>query len=293
MQALRLAATAGWQWVGAGWRTFRKQPFGFTALLFFYWLLLLVASAAVSWLARGVGAALTVVSADTIAMIGGLCVAALTPALTVGFLQACRAASQGLPVHPVLLFAPFRAGRQTVGRLVALGAIQMVALVLILLVTTGGDAFRPDVPDATPATPAGTATPPAADAPMSEADERALTREAIGRVEQGVAYLPVAMLMWYAPMLVAWHRLPVGKALFFSVVAVWRNRGAFVVYGLSWLGIWIALSFAMTLVAVVLHFANFAAIAMAPLVMVLLTWMYCSVYATYDTVFVDPDVASR
>ncbi len=282
MQALKLAAGSGWQWVAAGWRTFRKQPFGFTALLFFYWLLLLVSSAAVSWVARGLGAAITIVSADAIAMIGGLCVAALTPALTVGFLQACRAASQGLPVHPILLFAPFRAGRTILGRLVALGTIQMAALVLILLATTGGEAFRPEAPE----TPAAT-VPPTADAPMTEAEERALTQQAIGHVEQGLAYLPVAMLMWYAPMLVAWHRLPVGKALFFSIVAVWRNRMAFVVYGVSWLGIWLALSFAITLVAVLLHLVNFAAIAMAPLVMVLLTWMYCSVYATYDTVFVD------
>ncbi len=291
MQALKLAAGSGWQWIAAGWRTFRKQPFGFTALLFFYWLLLLVASAAVSWVARGLGAAITIVSADAIAMICGLCVAALTPALTVGFLQACRAASQGLPVHPILLFAPFRAGRATLGRLIALGAIQMAALVLILLATTGGDAFRAEPAEPTPPTTSAPATPtlPTADAPMTEADERAMTQQAIGHVEQGLAYLPVAMLMWYAPMLVAWHRLPVGKALFFSIVAVWRNRGAFAVYGVAWLAIWIALSFVVTLIAVVLHLVNFAAIAMAPLVMVLLTWMYCSVYATYDAVFVSLD----
>ena len=41
-------------------------------------------------------------------------------------------------------------------------------------------------------------------------------------------YLPVAMLFWFAPILVAWHDVPPAKALFFSFVSCWRNRGAFV-----------------------------------------------------------------
>lgn len=49
--------------------------------------------------------------------------------------------------------------------------------------------------------------------------------------------LPVSLVFWHTPALVLWARLPVVKALFFSVVAVWRNLGAFVVYGLSWASI--------------------------------------------------------
>ena len=48
--------------------------------------------------------------------------------------------------------------------------------------------------------------------------------------------LPVSLVFWHTPALVLWARLPVGKALFFSAVATWRNLGAFVVYGLCWLG---------------------------------------------------------
>lgn len=304
MQALKLNAASGWRWVVAGWRLFRKQPFSFAALLFFYWLLLLTASAVIGWLARGIGAVLPFVSADLIAAFGSLFVAMLTPALTVGFLQACRIADSGLPAHPMLLLAPFRSGRTTLRRLLTLGSIQTGALVVILLLTTGADAFRLEPinapPSASTTTPASTGVRPPTQAPAgtektvdpsgmpSEAEQAEMRREAVERFVQGVAYLPVALLMWYAPMLVAWHQLPAGKALFFSLVAVWRNRSAFIVYGVAWLAVWLTLSIGIALVTTLVGIGSFAAIVAAPLVMLLLTCMYCSVYPTYATVFVDP-----
>lgn len=309
MQALQLRAVSGWRWVGSGWRLFRRQPFSFTALLFFYWLLLLSASAVIGWVAQVLGIALPFFPAGLIAAAGSLLVAVLTPALTVGFLQACRIADGGLSVHPMLLLAPLRAGRKTLGRLLVLGAAQMGALVLILLLTSGTAAFRAGpadrtsdatTPSRTPTTAGGVALPPTGGASSdkrpataagvpSDAEQEAIRREAVQRVLQGVAYLPVALLMWYAPLLVAWHGVPPGKALFFSIVAVWRNRAAFVVYGVAWLAIWLALSVVIGLVTSLLGIATFAAFIAAPLVMLLLTCMYCSVYPTYATVFVDPD----
>ena len=314
MQALKLNAAFGWRWVVAGWRLFRRQPFGFAAMLFFYWLLLLAASAIIGWIAQGAGAVLPFVSADLVAAFGSLLVAMLTPALTVGFLQACRLADSGLPAHPVLLLAPFRSGRTTLLRLLALGSIQTVALVLILLFTSGADAFRIDPNRSTVATSSASTSPvvpppsgrvDAGQAPVpptgdkaddppgmpTEAEQEAMRREAVERLVQGLAYLPVALLMWYAPLLVAWHGLPPGKALFFSLVAVWRNRNAFIVYGIAWLAVWLTLSIAIAIVTSLVGIGNFAAIIAAPLVMLLLTCMYCSVYPTYATVFVDPQAA--
>lgn len=307
MQALKLNAASGWRWVVGGWRLFRKQPFGFAALLFFYWLLLLTASAMIGWIARGIGAVLPFVSADLVATLGSLFVAMLTPALTVGFLQACRLVDSGLSAHPILLLAPFRSGRTTLRRLLTLGSIQTGALVIILIATSGADAFRLEPaapPAATTATSstardarssAGQSAGPTAgngatepSAIPSEAEQAEMRREAVGRFAQGIAYLPVALLMWYAPMLVAWHQVPAGKALFFSLVAVWRNRGAFIVYGAAWLAVWLALSIGIALVTTLVGIGSFAAIIAAPLVMLLLTCMYCSVYPTYATVFVDP-----
>jgi uncharacterized membrane protein len=44
---------------------------------------------------------------------------------------------------------------------------------------------------------------------------------------------PLIMAYWYAPVLVGWHALSPGKALFFSFVACARNWRAFLVYSLA------------------------------------------------------------
>ena len=49
--------------------------------------------------------------------------------------------------------------------------------------------------------------------------------------------LPVSLAFWHTAGLTMWAHVPVGKAIFFSAVASWRNLGAFVVYGLGWMGV--------------------------------------------------------
>jgi hypothetical protein len=297
MQALKLRGRDGWRWISAGWQMFRRQPFSFMALLFFFWLVLLCSSALIGWFAQGIGLLLPGVSVDFVATIGSLLFAALTPALTVGFLQACRVAASGIAIHPLLLFAPFRAGRKTVTRLLSLGIIQMLVLILILLATNDSDVIRSSPPPARPAATAGAATSAAKidersdekrdPAAPSAADEEEMQRRVRELTIQCLAYLPVALLMWYAPMLVAWHDVPVGKSLFFSLVGVWRNRAAFIVYGIGWLAIWMSLSIVIAVVSLIVGVGNVAAIVVAPLAMVLLTCMYCSMYQTYATVYVE------
>ncbi len=53
----------------------------------------------------------------------------------------------------------------------------------------------------------------------------------------------LAVPFWHAPALVFWGRQGWAKSLFFSTMAIWRNRGAFAVYGLGWFGL--SLVFAM------------------------------------------------
>ena len=50
-------------------------------------------------------------------------------------------------------------------------------------------------------------------------------------------YLPLSLLFWHAPALVHWHGVSPVKSLFFSIVACWRNMGAFTLYGLAWAGV--------------------------------------------------------
>jgi hypothetical protein len=296
MQALKLDAQAGLRWIVAGWRMLRKQPFAFVALLLLFWLVLVCASEVISWIAQGLGAVLPFVSVDLLAAIGSLLFAALTPALTIGFLQACRVADSGLAIHPMMLFSAFRAGRKTLLRLLALGLIQMAVLVAIILMTSGRGAFvaEPPAPAKSAATgeakPATTDSKPAtADATpvAASADDEEMRQKVSEATTQGLAYLPMALLMWYAPMLVAWHGLAVGKSIFFGLVGIWRNRAAFLVYGAAWVVIWMGASIVIGIVGLVVGVGNVAAIIVAPLAMLLLTCMYCSMYQTYATVYVE------
>jgi hypothetical protein len=64
--------------------------------------------------------------------------------------------------------------------------------------------------------------------------------------------LPLSLAMWHAPALVHWHGVEPVKSIFFSVVAVFRNFGAYALFGLAWLGVFLIAGIGMGLVATVL-----------------------------------------
>src|SRR5690606_10470122 len=57
----------------------------------------------------------------------------------------------------------------------------------------------------------------------------------------GVLYLILSALFWHTPALIGWHRLPITRALFFSMVACWRNKWTFLLYALIWVGLFYGL----------------------------------------------------
>ena len=50
------------------------------------------------------------------------------------------------------------------------------------------------------------------------------------------------MALWYAPLFAGLHRTPPLKSLVFSAVAVWRNKGAFLMYFAGWFVVAVGLS---------------------------------------------------
>ena len=60
-----------------------------------------------------------------------------------------------------------------------------------------------------------------------------------GRNARRVLVLPLILIMWFPPYLIATQNMPLGKSLFFGVVGVLRNVGAFLVYfaGAALLGV--------------------------------------------------------
>jgi hypothetical protein len=72
--------------------------------------------------------------------------------------------------------------------------------------------------------------------PLVEADEDAFTRTLMQLLP---LVLPLILIMWFPPYLIATQRITLGKSLFFGAVAVLRNAGAFIVYfaGAALLGV--------------------------------------------------------
>jgi hypothetical protein len=98
-------------------------------------------------------------------------------------------------------------------------------------------------------------------------------------------YVPVAMLFWFSPVLAAWHDVPPMKAMFFSIVSCWRNRGAFVVYGVLWFAVAITVSLGLSALLQAIGAGDLALIVLMPASIIVTTMLYCSFYATYRGCF--------
>jgi hypothetical protein len=95
-----------------------------------------------------------------------------------------------------------------------------------------------------------------------------------------VLQLPLLVLFAHAPALVHWHGLSPVKSLFFSIVAFWRNLGAFVIFGLAWMALLalvvLALGFMMK------AFGSAATVAtFMPAALIVASMVTCSMYFTF------------
>ena len=103
--------------------------------------------------------------------------------------------------------------------------------------------------------------------------------------EYGASLIGNLMLTWFAPQLVAWHRQPVGKAMFFSLFACWRNRWPFLVLGLALGFLFIGVSWSATLLMNVLELSpTLGSMLLAPIALVLTAVAYSTQYPIYRTV---------
>jgi hypothetical protein len=241
----------GARWLAAGWRMFRAAPFGWLVLVFAYLMATMLLS--------------------VFPLVGPAAVSLLVPAISVGFMAASRAAAHHRPVELPMLFAGFRA------RLPA-------QLVLGCVYTAGfgaaiaGSALLDDG-----ALLRMLFSPPRAPEDAGPGDPLLL-----GMLASAVLYLPTLMMLWFAPVLVAWQALHPAKALFYSLVAFWLNRMAFIVYALALaLVLFLAMGAVILLVSLMPgEVPAFNARSLVfPLALVFLPTLFASYYASYQDVF--------
>jgi len=204
-------AATGIQWVQLGMRTFMKQPLALAALVFMYSTLALLML--------------------VVPLIGPFLMMAMIPMGTLGLMAATKVAEDRTFPMPTILFTALRASRDRVRSMLLLGALYAASLLLLVLLII----VLVDLPT-------GAKEP----AQVIQSGE---FRFAL--VLTAVLYLPISLAFWHAPALVHWHGVTPAKSLFFSFVACIRNSRAFLMYGLVWVAVAVAIILASNLAALV------------------------------------------
>jgi hypothetical protein len=201
-------------------------------------------------------------------VVGSVLGAMLVPAATLGLMAATAEAASGRFPMPSVLISAFRAGRQRARAMLVLGAIYTVGSILATLLASAL------VGEPTPAA--------AADSQNAPLDSRALVALLL--------HTPLVILFWHSPALVHWHGVPPVKSLFFSAVAFFRNIGAMLMYGLTWLGVFVIVAFAFSTVGMMLGGVAVARSVMLPTVLLLVAMFSTSLYFTFRDSFATDDV---
>lgn len=200
----------GSQWLRQAWAHYLKQPLGFSLLFLAY---LLMASV--------IGA---------VPFVGSLLSLATVPLLSLAFMLATQDVIQGRRVRLGHLFAVVRQPKKQ--RLTSLLLCLAFGFAVVVIIEIGVRLGGSELSEALK--PLGGAKE-GGDAKQLMA---LLSHPAVGRLANTIWFLAALLSVpfWHALALVHWGRQTAAQALFSSTLALWRAKGAFVVYGLGWLG---------------------------------------------------------
>ncbi len=250
MHLNQVSAGHGWVWVKQGLRVFFKQPLAMAGLFFMFMM-------GISLLA-------------VIPLVGTFLAVALVPAGTLGLMAASREADAGRFPMPVTLLTAFREGSERSKAMWLLGGLYAAVLLVVMLVSS---LLLPTE---------------ALQALQGDQVDPEKVRETLmgpGLLAVALLYVPMLAAFWHAPPLVHWHGVAPVKALFFSWLACWRNKGAMLVFGLGWLGIFLLAGLLTSLVAGLLG-PQVLAIVTYPMVLLLAGMFHASLYFTFRDSFV-------
>jgi len=252
----------GVQWTRDAFRLFLRRPLPFTAMFVAFLLLALVAT--------------------LVPVVGGVVMLMSLPLLSLGFMLGSRAARNDLPVHPGLFIEPLRGERTRRNALLSLCAAYALCTVLIMTLSEwvdGGAFDRLQVL-------------------MAKGDEARADMEAVmadprlmwGLVTRFGLAACLSVPFWHAPALVYWQGQGVGQALFSSTLAVWRCKGAFVMYSLAWVGVIALFGALVGLLFSLFGARQLAGVIAMPAGLMFSTVFYVSLLATYEGCFNQADV---
>lgn len=209
-----------------------------------------------------------------IPVVGALLALGITPAFTLGLMKASRQAEEGTFPMPHQLFAALRS-EQTRKPMLQLGLLYGLSFLLMLGFSTlmdGGALFQLYFGQGKP-----------------ETEEVDLLAVQAAMHLLMLLSLPLAFVFWHAPALVYWHGISPVKSMFFSVMACWRNKAAFFIYCIGWMGVMIAASVLMGVLISLLGGAEKAGVLVLPVMMMMAAMFFTSLDFTFRDSFVTDD----
>lgn len=255
MKLNSVAPKEGYTWIRQGIWLFKQNPLGFLMLVFMY---IFAAQLAV-----------------IVPVIGVFAVLLLTPTLSAGFMTACRQAIQKERISPMVYLIALRSSAIVRKRILQLGLVYAALILLMSFALSLLVDFELLIPLMT--------------------SDKAITPEALRQIYLvlffgGLLYVPIAMLMWFSPVLIAWADMSVAQALFSSCLACWTNKAGFFLYLSIWSVILIAIPLTVGMIFDAIDLGQAASFIIAPLSMAGLTVMHCSFYATWKACFTEEEV---
>jgi hypothetical protein len=211
LQLKSVPAARGARWMRDAFGLYARRPLAFTMLFVAFLFAALVTS--------------------LLPYVGGMLQMMSLPMVSLGFMVASQSALLGGTVSPSQFIEPLRGDASKRRSLLVLCLIYGIAAVAILWLCdqiSDGALQRLMV---------------LASQGEAKADEvEALLAEGGVSIAGFSFFLLVVLLsvpFWHAPALVHWGGQSVGQALFSSTLAVWRAKGAFMVYSLSWAAVFV------------------------------------------------------
>jgi hypothetical protein len=264
MKLQQVPARQGALWVRNGFRIFFRRPLAFCALFLLYLVLMQLLM-----LLRPVGPALLFT---------------LVPLASLGFMIATRLALAGRIPLPGVFIEPLRSGAPRLRAQALLGALYAVAVGAILWLTdaVGGTAFNA----LQQAVVDGKTTPEGLATLLADPSLQAGALLFFGLTSA------LAVPYWYAPALVHWGEQSAGKALFFSTIACWRNKGALSVYMLTWAGVIVLFALLSNILFALMGQPQGVLYAAAPASLLFSTVFYASLYFSFADSFAPEPEAS-
>lgn len=247
----------GARWIGDAFRLYFKRPLAFTMLFVVF-----------------LSAALVVA---LVPLLGGLVQMMSLPLLSLGFMVASQSALTGGAVTPRAFVEPLRTDPRRRRSLLVLCLVYGLAALAILLLAdaVSGNAWSRLQKLIAQGDPAQREI----DALLSEPGVGA--GMLIGLTLGSLLSVP----FWHAPALVHWGGQGVAQSLFSSTVAVWRSKGAFLVYFAAWTGASLGAGVVAALLLALLGTPQLAGVVAVPAGLAFTSAFYVSLLFAFNDSF--------